>query len=181
VSLFFPTYRTINSVDGSSQRIDGVFTLVIVHDGDYWLQPMYVYRDGLIDCRGFTDLERLKVKVRAGWVVCRPPEGSRVIVPELVSFTSTGVEAVEDPEDFIKEVAYQLDILRGEATAAERCRIALEHCEREPTEENRCALAAAYEVVPRHRRRREIGRGEVVERRIRAALGHFLRPAEEET
>jgi hypothetical protein len=181
VSLFFPTYRTIHSADGSSQRIDGVFTLVIVNDGNYWLQPMYVYQDGLIDCRGFIDFERLKVKVRAGWIVSRPPEGVRIIVPDLVSFTAVGVDLVEDPEDFLKEVACQLDILRGEDTAAERCRQVLESYEREPNAENRRALAAAYDAVPLRRRRREIGRGQVVERRIRAALGDLPRPAVEET
>jgi hypothetical protein len=138
---------------------------------------MYVYRDGLIDCRGFVDLERFKTKVRAGQVLVRPPEGARIVVAELASFTSIRVDSEEDPEDFIKEVAYQLEVLRGEATAAERCREALELYEREPSEENRRALAAAYDSVPMRRRRREIGRGEAVERRIQAAIGAIPRPA----
>jgi hypothetical protein len=167
--------------DGSSRRIDGIFTLVIVHDGDYWLQPMFVYRDGAIDCRGFTDFERLKVKVRAGWIVFRPPEGSRVILPEFLSFTPTAVDALGDAEDFLKEVAYQLDSLRGEDTAVERCRQALERWEREPNEENRHALAVAYDAVPLYRRRFEIGRGQTVERRIRALLGELPHLAAGET
>jgi hypothetical protein len=28
--------------DERGERIDGVFTLGVIHDGDYWLQPSYV-------------------------------------------------------------------------------------------------------------------------------------------
>ena len=153
-----------------------MFTLVIVHDRDYWLQPMHVYRDGLIDCRGFTDFEQFKARMRTGLVLVRRPEGARIIVSELASITSTRVDLDGAPEDFIKEVAYQLDCLRGETTAPQRCLQALEHCEREPSEQNRRTLAAAYGAVPIRRRRREIGRGEVVERRIRTTIGDLPLP-----
>ncbi len=53
MSLFFRSYRMTYNKDGSAVHIDGVFTLVLIHDKDYWLQPLYVYRDGLIECRGF--------------------------------------------------------------------------------------------------------------------------------
>jgi hypothetical protein len=176
MSLFFHTYRMVYNKDGSCERIDGMFTLVIARDTDYWLQPLYVYQDGLIDCRGFMDFERFKAKMRTGLVLVRPPEGARIIVSELASFTSTRVDSEGDPEDFIKEVAYQLDSLRGETTTPERCLQALERCEREPSEENRRALAAAYDAVPIRRRRREIERGAVVERRIRSAIGNLPCP-----
>ncbi len=158
VPQFYPTYRTAYRSDGSNYRVDGVSTLVIVHDGDYWLQPMHIYEDGLIDCRGFISFDGFKVKVREGWIVWRVPEGSRVNVSDFTSFTLTDAKSVEDSEEFLKELAYQLDRLRGEDTSVQRCFQALDDWKREPSEENHRALMTAAHAVP-YRRRRRMGSG----------------------
>jgi hypothetical protein len=175
MSFFFRTYRTACNMEGIEERIDGVFALVWIQDGDYLLQPLYVYRDGLIDCRGIVDFEGFKAKVHSGWVVVKLPDGARVEVSGLASFTIGEIKAWEDPEDFIKEVACQLDNLRGNPTAVDKCLQFLERYEREPSDENRRSLAEAYDAIPMRFRSELRRRPPAMERRVLAVIGE-LRP-----
>jgi hypothetical protein len=60
-------FRTNRMHEG--KRIDGVFFLAFIHNGDYHLSPISIYQDGMIDCWGLVDFERFKERVRSGWVV----------------------------------------------------------------------------------------------------------------
>jgi hypothetical protein len=75
MASFFRTYRM-----HEGKRIDGVFFLAFIHNGDYHLSPISIYQDGMIDCSELVDFEGFKEKVRSGWVVTRPPRWARVSV-----------------------------------------------------------------------------------------------------
>jgi hypothetical protein len=82
MASFFRTYRITE--DGT--RIDGVFAMAFIHNGDYHLTHISIYEDGMIDCWGLVDFAKFKKKVRSGWVVTQPPKKApdQRIVPRLV-------------------------------------------------------------------------------------------------
>src|ERR1700722_9542680 len=150
--LFFRTYRIVygKAVGGTfpiNSRIDGVFTLVFIHDRTYYLQPMYAYQDGVIDCRGLVDFEGFTKKVRSGWVLTRPPSGALVEISDNVSLKATDVNCWLDPEDLIREVADQIELLNDRPIASDRCRVAWAAYERKPSDENKKSLQSAYEAI----------------------------------
>jgi hypothetical protein len=147
------SYRTVYNKPAEGGRIDAVCTMVFVSQGERWhLQPLYIFRDGMIDCLGFDDLVGFNKQVRSGRIATCPPEGARVVVSDFVSFTATGVEYQVGPEDLIKEVADEVDALCGNPTSVERCQEAWGLYDRSPSEENRRSAIAAYESVPLQKR-----------------------------
>jgi len=118
MASFFRTYRT--TIDGA--RIDGVYAMAFIHNGDYHLTHISIYQDGMIDCWGLVDFEELKRKVRSGWVVTQPPKNARISVSFLGSFTATRASYWIEPEAFIKEVADEIEQLNGRPTTSDRCR-----------------------------------------------------------
>src|SRR5262249_57840069 len=57
-------FRTYRVQDG--KRIDGVFFMAFIHNGNYHLRHISVYQDGMIDCWGLVDFEGFRKKVRSG-------------------------------------------------------------------------------------------------------------------
>ena len=55
-------------------------------------------------------------------------------------------------DDFLAEIAEEIERLAGRPTTADRCRAALDRYRHDPTEDNRLALRAAYFEVPVHLR-----------------------------
>ena len=148
MASFFRTYR----VTRDGERIDGVFAMAFIHNFDYHLTPISIFGDGMVDCWGLVTFEEFKQKVRSGWVVTQPPPDARVSVSLLGSFTATDASYWVDPEEFIREVADEIEGLNGRATSGDRCRAAWEAYEASPTAGAKDALRAAYEEVPEHRR-----------------------------
>lgn len=148
MASFFRTFR--NTEDG--RRIDGVFAMAFIHNGDYFLTHISIYRDGMIDCWGLVDLEEFKQKVRSGWVVTRPPENAKVHVSFLGAFNATDATYWIDPEEFIKEVADEIDELNGRPTTSDLCRDAWDAFQASPSEQAKQALRLAYEAIPEHNR-----------------------------
>src|SRR5262245_9297363 len=130
MASFFQTYRTTH--DG--ERIDGVFAMAFIHNGNYHLTHISIFRDGIVDCWGLVPFEEFKQKVRSGWVVTHPPPNARVSVSFLGTFTATNASYWIDPEEFIREVADEIEGLNDRPTAAERCRLAWSAYEATPSD-----------------------------------------------
>jgi hypothetical protein len=124
----------------------------------------------MIDCWGLVDFEKFKKKVRSGWVVTRPPKKARISVSFLASFTATDASYWIDPEEFIKEVADEIDELNGRPTTAERCREAWAAYEASPSAATKKALRRAYEAIPEHNRRYVLHDQDCKDGPIRAVL-----------
>lgn len=148
MASFYRTYR--ETKDGI--RIDGVFEMAFIHNGDYYLTHISIYRDGMIDCWGLVDFEEFKKKVRSRWVVTRPPKKARIHVSSLACFTATHASYWIEPEEFIKEVADEIEQLNGRPTTSDRCRAAWAAYQASPSTSTREALRAAYEAIPEHNR-----------------------------
>jgi hypothetical protein len=132
--------------------VAGVHRMVFVDNAGYHLTLMSVYQDGLIECwhhrlplAEFADL------VRSGWVTTQPTDAARVNIHALAAFTVSSVEAV-DPEDFINDVADDIERLNKRPTSVDRARAAWQAFREAPSEAAKQRLRELYEAVPRHRR-----------------------------
>ena len=153
MASFFRTYRTTR--DG--ERIDGVFAMAFIHNFDYHLTHISIYRDAMIDCWGLVTFEEFQQKVRSGWVVTQPPPNAKVSVSFLGSFTATDASYWIDPEEFIREVADEIEHLNGRPTAIERCYTAWTAYQALPSEATLESLRLAYEAVPKHKQKFVLG------------------------
>jgi hypothetical protein len=134
-------------------EIVGTYLHAFIHNDEYFLSEIEIYADGQVDCWGLVDFETFKQKVRSGWVVTQLPERATVDISGLTFFTACEVQSFVEPEEFIKEVAEEIEELNGRPTAADRCRAAYEAFQKEQTEAARGTLKQEYEAVPAHRRR----------------------------
>lgn len=160
------TYR----ITPEGERIDGVFAMAFIHNGDYYLTDIRIYRDGLIDCWGLVIFEEFKAKVRSGWVVTKPPPDAQIHVSFLGRFTATNASYWIEPEEFIKEVADEIEELNGRSTTSDRCREAWAAFEASRSEEAKQALRLAYEAIPEHNRRYVLRDQDAKDHTIRAVL-----------
>jgi hypothetical protein len=166
MASFFRTYRS--TCDG--ERIDGVFAMAFIHNDDYYLTPISIYHDGMVDCWGLVPFEEFKQKVRSGWVVTQLPPDAKVNVSLLASFTATKASYWIDPEEFIREVADEIDGLNGRPTAREKCFAAWTAYEGLPSDAAKEALRVAYEAVPEHNRMFVLGDQDRKDHPIRGVL-----------
>lgn len=153
MASFFRTYR----VTREGERIDGVFAMAFIHNFDYHLTHISIYKDGMVDCWGLVTFEQFKEKVRSGWVVTQPPPDAKVSVSFLAGFTATNASYWIDPEEFIREVADEIDALNGRPCTAKRCQDAWKAYQDSPTDAAKAVLKAAYEAIPEHNRRFVLG------------------------
>lgn len=129
----------------------------INNGGTYFLTEIKIYRDGMIDCWDLVDLSGFKQKVSEGWVVTTLPPDACVSISFLTVFTVKKLLASIHEDEFIKEVADEIERLNGRQTTRDKCLLAYQHYQNEPTEESRRALREAYEAVPEHHRRSILG------------------------
>lgn len=141
------------------EDLKGVFLLAFIHvsDNEYSLTPIYAFADGQIDCWGMVSFEEFKQKVRSGRVVTQLPANATVRVFSLAIFTATNATYVMEPEDFILEVADEIEELNRRPTSSKRCRAAWDAYKALPSETTREALRLAYEAVPKHNRKYVLG------------------------
>jgi len=149
---FFRTYR----IDGD-RRIDGVFAMSFIHNGQFFLTHISIYADGMVDCWGLVDFATFKEKVRSGWVVTQLPEGADVSVSFLAKFKAKEVRCFIAPEDFILEVADEIERLNGRPTTESQCLEAWKVYQNNPSPQSIEILRSAYEAVPKHNRRYILG------------------------
>jgi hypothetical protein len=132
--------------------VSGTYLHAFIRNGDYFLTEIKIYADGKVDCWELVDFEAFKQKVRSGWVVTQLPEHARVSISGVASFVAREVRSFIEPEEFIKEVAEEIEELNGRPTAGNRCRAAYKAFQTEQTEAARQRLRQAYEAVPEHLR-----------------------------
>ncbi|WP_395739153.1 hypothetical protein [Prosthecobacter sp.] len=149
MASFFKTYR----VTPEGERIDGVFAMAFIHNDQYHLTPIRIYRDGMVDCWTWVTFEEFKEKVRSGWVVTQPPPDASVSIWPLASFTATDASYGIEPEQFIREVADEIEALNGRPTSRDRCLEAWRAYDAMPSEDTKEALRLAYRAVPEHNRK----------------------------
>ncbi len=133
-------------------EIPGTFTHAFIHNGKYFLAEIKVYKDGTIDCWELVNFEEFKQKIAQGWVVTSLPNNAEVSVSFLATFKATNVQAGVKEEEFIKEVADEIEKLNGRSTSTDRCVKAFQRFQAEQDEDARQHLEAAYEAVPEHLR-----------------------------
>jgi hypothetical protein len=147
-----PWSNRITRKEGEKEIV-GTYLHAFIHNGDYFLSEIKVYADAKIDCWELVDFEKFKEKVRSGWVVTQLPNNARVSISGVASFVARDVNAFIKPEEFIKEVAEEIEELNGRVTAGDRCRAAYQTFQKEQTEIAREKLKLAYEAIPEHLRR----------------------------
>lgn len=145
---FFRTYR----MDGD-KRVDGVFAMAFIHNMQFHLTHISIFADGMVDCWGLVDFATFKEKVRTGWVVTQIPEDAEVSVSFLSMFKAKEARCFIEPEDFILEVADEIERLNGRPTTDSRCLEAWKTYQKDPSPQNTEILRSAYEAVPKHNRR----------------------------
>jgi hypothetical protein len=106
MAFFHKISRTVNGVE-----IPGTITHAFIHNGEYILAEIKVYKDGMIDCWDLVNFEGFKKKVAEGWVVTALPNNARVSVSFLASFKVIDVKVGVKEEEFIKEVADEIEKL----------------------------------------------------------------------
>jgi hypothetical protein len=147
-----PWNNRIIRKDGQKEVI-GTYLYAFIHNGDYFLSEIKIYADDKVDCWELLDFEIFKQKVRSGWVVTQLPENARVSISGVASFIACEVRSFVDPEEFIKEVADEIEELNGRPTAADICRTAYQAFQQRQSEDARAKLKLAYEGIPGHLRR----------------------------
>jgi hypothetical protein len=150
--------------------IDGVFAMAFIRDGDYHLTPIKIYQDGMIDCWELVTFEEFKAKVRAGEIVTHPPDGAQINVPCCGRFKAVNGAYWVEAEEFIKEVADEIEELNGRSSTADCCYEAYNAYLADATEENLQHLRECYESVPEHSRVFILGDMDASDSAIRAVL-----------
>jgi hypothetical protein len=164
-----PWHARITRKEGDAE-VAGTYLHAFIHNGDYYFSEIKVFADGKVDCWGLVDFETFKQKVRSGWVVTKLPEGARTSLSGIALFIANEVKSFVEPEEFIKEVAEEIERLNGRPTARDRCRAAYGAFQKEQTEANRGELKRAYESVPEHLRRYVLGDMDVKDFPIRMII-----------
>lgn len=166
MASFFRTYR----ITREGARVDGVFAMAFIHNFHYHLTHISIYKDGMVDCWGLVTFEEFKEKVRSGWVVTQPPPGAEVSVSFLGRFKAADASFWVDPEEFIREVADEIEELNGRSSSWQKCQAAWKAYEGSPTDAAKEMLRAAYESVPEHNRVFVLGDMDRKDHPIRAVL-----------
>ena len=148
-----PWFVNITRKDGDKEIV-GTYLTAFIYDGsNYILTDIKIYADAKVYIWDLVDLEKFKERVRNESVVTRLPEGANVIISLLTSFIVRDVHSYVDPEEFIKEVADEIERLSGRPTAQERTHSAYKLFQAEQSEAARENLQQAYEAIPGHLRR----------------------------
>jgi hypothetical protein len=145
-------HRRISRIENGVE-IPGTWLNAFIHNGNYYLTEIRIYKDGKIDCWELVDLEGFKKKVEVGWVVTSLPEGAHTSISFLADFNAKDVKAFIREDEFLKEVIDEIAALNGQPTSSDICCQAYKEFQETKTEEARAKLKAAYEAVPEHNRR----------------------------
>lgn len=149
--------RTYRPVEG--ERVDGVVTHVLgrrdSRGGHYFgVTNLEVYADGSILCDfGRMDLDGLRQALSVNRIALNVAEGTTVtlgLTARMTAATPSGPPVAD--EDFVREVADQIERLNGRPTSRELCRDAAEAFAEEPSHERWLVMQEAYLRVPAHLR-----------------------------
>ena len=120
------------------------------YNGSYFWKELRVLQDGRFYFENvFCTFESLEEALQQGRIRTFIEEGERLSIGLTGFWVKEPMRIVEKLE-FLKEVRDIQCELNGRPTTSDLCRHAFSEFQREPTEENRNRLKAAYEAIPRH-------------------------------
>src|SRR5205085_3392263 len=103
----------------------------------------------------------LRAKIDSGWIATRIQDGARASAHHLAAWNFASVATWADwglsTDDFVGEIADEIESLNGRPTSTQRCRMSIDRFLAEPSEANRAALRADYYRIPTHLRRYTLG------------------------
>ncbi|MGV9454279.1 DUF7639 domain-containing protein [Streptomyces sp. NPDC003635] len=169
-----PTHRV---VDG--ERIDGAWCHVwrqAPYDGEYVVEDLVVFADGVVRGAARTDLEGLAELIGSGEILARDP-GAPDRPADAPKWKSRSPE-VCTPESFLREVADKVEELSGRPTAWDRLQEAIGRFRAEPSEPNRALLREAYLAVPAHLRIYVLGDMDLQDRPLRILVTDIGAPVD---
>jgi hypothetical protein len=139
------------------RRVTGDALSVFVHDGDYRLASLRVFKDGVVELERLAqpetmDHDALARAVEAGRVVGTLPPGARVHIHGLGSFVAATASWSTSATDQLREARDILDRLNDRPDSIARCKAAYEAYSSDPQIARLDALREAYEAVPEIKR-----------------------------
>jgi hypothetical protein len=148
-----PPWDTIVRETKDGQEVRGTYLRAFIKNaGIYFLTEIQVFEDGRIWCWELVDFDGFRQKVAQGWVRTTLPEDATVSIFPLAHFKAREVRSPVREEEFVKQVADEIERLNGRPTTSDLCRAAYKRWRAEKTEDARAALRTAYEAVPEHLR-----------------------------
>lgn len=147
--------RTFRVVDG--ERIEGTWRPIFIHNWTYHLTDLLIYADGAIWCWEWVDLDGLRAKLAEGWIATEIPPGARASAHQLASWVFDEPRVWIDPDDFVVQVADEIDRLNDRPDSTDRCLEVLDRYLASRSEEDRRSLATAYLAIPAMDRRYALG------------------------
>ena len=98
------------------QRVEGLLTPAVIHNGNYFLDNMAVYEDGVINCWHRSDLWQFREDLSRGWVVPGVPKGAVLSVFQLGSFPVLETRWLYGPEEYYRYIQSLVRKLNPEMT-----------------------------------------------------------------
>lgn len=144
--------QQIYRIDENNELIKGFGLPAFIHNGDYYVELIKVYEDGIIDCWGKCNFEEFEQKVKSGLIVTQLPKEGRVDMFQLFQADASQFDAYIEEEDFIKEVKDALLSLQNKLTSKELCLQAFKNYLNNPSENNRVEVEKTFYAVPTHLR-----------------------------
>lgn len=141
--------KVFREVNG--QKIEGRSFLVIVNNFNYWLTPLVVFADGMIDCWGLMDRAEFIEKLNSGWIRVSVPDNS-VLYMGTAKISVSEFIPDKDNSDFLKEVDETILELSGKQSDARLCINLFKNYLLENSEINFNELKKVFERLPRHKR-----------------------------
>ena len=159
------TYRIENN-----EIIIGQSLPVFIHNLNYHLAEIHVYKDGKIDCWGLMDLDNFIKKIKSGWIKTSIPENIEVYAFPLGNFQIEKFYPRCSEEELIKEIKDIIESLNDRSTSSQVCYEAFKLYQQNPSKENLDILKANYESIPDHNKQFVLGDMDVDDIPIRVIL-----------
>ena len=159
------TYRKENG-----EIIIGQALPIFIHNLNFHLTELLVYKDGKIDCWGLVDFDTFVSKVKSGWVKTSLPKKADLYAFPLGNFRIKEFFPMQTEEELIKEVKDIVESLNDRPTTSELCTEAFRNWQLNQLNENREKLRTTYEAIPLHKRRFVLGDMDVDDIPIRVVI-----------
>jgi len=144
--------QQIYKINKNNKLIKGLGLPAFIHNGNYYVELIKVYEDGIIDCWGECNFKEFKEKVKSGWIVTQLPKEGRVDMFQLFQAGTSQFNTYTEEEDFIKEVKDALLSLQNKPTSKELCQQAFNNYLNNPNQKNRKEVKKTFYAVPKHLR-----------------------------
>ena len=111
------TYRNKDGI-----LVKGVAFNIILNNRGYYLVDLIVYADGLIDCLGSIDIEKLKEHLDSGKLTRELPKESGLFIPYIGSvWTANALSPGYDNAQFLKIIGDTIKELNSEPDIKKQC------------------------------------------------------------